>query len=47
MVGLDLDKVMIQIINTSNKTLEAMLKIHKTCKKSKHKIEEGQTKTRE
>jgi len=47
MVGLDLDKVMIRIINTSNKTLEAMLKIHKTCKKSRHKIKEGQIKTRE
>jgi hypothetical protein len=34
---LDLSKWVIQMINSSNKTLEDMLKIHNTCKKSKTK----------
>jgi hypothetical protein len=43
-VDLDLDNVEIGVINTSGKTLEAMLKTYKCCKKSKT---QGGTKLKE
>lgn len=43
---LDLSNVVIWMIDTSNKTLEDMLKTYSTCKSTRHKMEEAQ-KTRE
>ena len=42
---LDLGNMVIQMIDTLNKTLEDMLKTYSTCKKTRHKMEEAQTKT--
>jgi len=40
---LELGKVMIWLINTSSKTLEAVLKTYKTCKSPRHKVEHTKT----